>query len=103
MGNFAPTYFSNSQSEYYDKTSMRVRNERDANIIGPMLRKTNYVLGHDKPEYLSETALKFKLPLASSMSSAYNKIKIEQKMSCNLILRNYRKVIMYSVSRMCQG
>ena len=70
LGNFAPTYFTNSQRDYYDKTSMRVKNDRDAHIIGPLLRKTNYVLGNDKPEYLSETALKYKLPLNSNMSSA---------------------------------
>ena len=70
LGNFAPTYCSESQKQYYDKTAFKIDNTRNANIIGPTLRKTNYNLGNDKPEYLSESALKYKLPLQSSLSSA---------------------------------
>jgi hypothetical protein len=70
LGNFAPTYCSESQKQYFDKTAFRDENTRNANVIGPTLRKTNYSLGNDKPEYLSETALKYKLPLQSSLSSA---------------------------------
>jgi len=68
---------------------MAVRDKKDWRTLGPKLRATNYVLGHDKPEYLSETALKFKLPNTdknSASSAMEHKINTQELQKSHMVL-----------------
>lgn len=62
FGNNDPSYKTTSQQTFYDKTKMHNVLNVDFKGVERGLRATNYVLGDDRPDYVSETQDKFRIP-----------------------------------------
>ncbi|MCQ2815721.1 MAG: hypothetical protein MJ252_00495 [archaeon] len=62
LGNFDPNYNTEHIRQYYDKSASSQLENPDYKRIERGLRAHNYVLGDDKPDYVSETAAKFTAP-----------------------------------------
>lgn len=73
MGNFDPNYNTTNAREYYDKSAMLPKDNLDFKRIERGLRQHNYVLGDDKPDYVSETAAKFTAPKINPNDKANQK------------------------------
>ena len=83
LGNFQPEYNTIFRSEFYNKTDLKDKSTVNSKTIERQLRKQNYVLGNDVPDYKSETQAKYAMPI---MTNFRNEKKISsselQKSHC---------------------
>ena len=81
LGNFGPTYQSAARVEFYDKSLLNTNTAADYKEIGKSLRSHNYILGNAQPEYKSEAADRFAVPL--------NSVRSHQKTSTQELQRSH--------------
>jgi hypothetical protein len=89
LGNFEPNYNTMFRSEFYNKSDQKSTSSSIANAksIERSLRKANYVLGNDVPDYKSETGAKYQFP-SGFVPKAENKISSSELQKSHLLLGN---------------
>lgn len=74
LGNNRPNYETSFNAEFYDKSKLMPKQDKNLENIGKSLRAHNYEFGDDKLDYLSENAARYGKPLINKDERLQNKI-----------------------------
>jgi hypothetical protein len=92
FGNNNPQYQTNHMREYYDKSKLITPDNVNFNKVERGLRSTSYVLGDDKPTYLSEAAEKYQIPQqAQHTAIPEHKISTAQLQQSHYVFGNHNE------------
>ena len=74
LGNNRPNYETSFNAEFYDKSKLMPKQDKNLENIGKSLSAHNYEFGDDKLDYLSENAARYGKPLINKDERLQNKI-----------------------------
>jgi hypothetical protein len=88
FGNAKPNFETTFRTEFYDKSNLLPKEDLNSKNIEKMLRAHNYEFGDDRPNYISETADRFRKPNINPKEDNKNKISTQLLQQSHYVFGN---------------